>query len=200
MISALLFKMAELEPLLINLDSLMCQQTLERLLELHKHLKITTSATGKSKLKLIGMIRAHNEEKLEGEIETGVTPEEYLQDQIALLTDLIPPPLVSLEKDQAEIEKNEKELKDLEKQFNELKSKQESELNELKEKLSKAKEKCDKGTSDSAELQFGKDKVAVEITETDSGSKLRNSSLNVTLRFRNRSAKQDNRTNSHMSH
>ena len=106
--------MAELEPLLINFDSLMCQQTLKRLLELHKHLKITIPATGKSKLKLIGMIRAHNEEKLEGEIETGVTPEEYLQDQIALLTDLIPPPLVSLEKDQAEIEKSEKELKDLE--------------------------------------------------------------------------------------
>ena len=101
----------------------MCEQTLERLLELHKHLKITTPATGKSKLKLIGMIRAHNEEKLEGEIE-GVTPEEYLQDQIALLTDLIPPPLVSLENDQAEIEKSKKELKDLEKQFNELKSKQ----------------------------------------------------------------------------
>ena len=115
MISALLIKMAELEPLLINLDSLMFQQTLERLLELHKHSKITTPATGKIKLKLIGMIRAHNEEKLEGEIETGVTPEEYLQDQIALLIDLIPPPLVSLEKDQAEIEKSEKELKDLEK-------------------------------------------------------------------------------------
>ena len=65
--------MAELEPLLINLDSLMCQQTLKRLLELHKHLKITTPTTEKSKLKLIGMIRAHNEEKLEGEIETEVT-------------------------------------------------------------------------------------------------------------------------------
>ena len=63
----------------------MCRQTLERLLELHKHLKITTSATGKSKLKLISMIRGHNEEKLEGEIEAGVTPEEYLQDQFALL-------------------------------------------------------------------------------------------------------------------
>ena len=100
--------MAELEPLLVNLDSLMCQQTLERLLELCKHLKITTPATGKSKLKLIGMIPALNEEKLEGEIETGVTPEEYLQDQIALLTDLIPQPLVSLEKDQAEIEKSGK--------------------------------------------------------------------------------------------
>ena len=65
-----------------------------------------------------------------------------------------------------------------------MKTKQESELNGLKEKLSKAKEKCDKGTSDSAMLQSGKDKVAVEITETVPGSKLRNSSLNVTLRFR----------------
>ena len=36
----------------------------------------------------------------------------------------------------------------------------------MKEKLSKAEEKCDKGTSDSAELQLGKDKVAIEITET----------------------------------
>ena len=125
----------------------------QKLLELHKHLKITTPATGKSKLKLIGMICLHKEEKLEGEIETRVMPEEYLQDQIALLTDLIPPPLVSLQKDQVEIEKSEKELKDLEKQFNELKSKPESELNALKEKLSKAKEKYDKGMSDSAESQ-----------------------------------------------
>ena len=52
-----------------------------------------------------------------------------------------------------------------------MKSKQESELNELKEKLSKTKEKCDKGTSDSAELQSGKDKVAAEITETTPGIK-----------------------------
>ena len=160
-------KMAELEPLLINLDSLMCQQTLVRLFELHEHLKITTPAKGKNELKRIGMIRAHNEEKLEGEMEAGLTPEEHLQDQIAPLTDLIPPLLVSSEKDQAEIKKSEKELKDLEKQFNELKTKQESELNELKEKLSKAKEKFDKGTSDSAVLQSGKDKVVVEITETD---------------------------------
>ena len=41
----------------------------------------------------------------------------------------------------------------------------------MKEKLSKAKEKCDKGTSDSAELQSGKDKVAAEITETAPGVK-----------------------------
>ena len=52
-----------------------------------------------------------------------------------------------------------------------MKLKQESELNELKEKLSKAKEKCDKRTSDSAELQSGKDEVAVEITETAQGVK-----------------------------
>ena len=93
-IPALSFKMAETESLVINLDSLMCQQTLKRLLELHEHLKITTPATGKSKLKLTGMIRAHNKGKLKGEMETGVTPKEYLQDQIALLTDVIPPPLV----------------------------------------------------------------------------------------------------------
>ena len=81
-----------------------------------------------------------------------------------------------------------------------MKSKQESELNELKEKLSKAKEKCDKGISDSAELQSGKDKVTAEIAETDPMVKTEKFSLNVTLRFRDRSAKQDNRTNSHMSH
>ena len=38
---------------------------------MHKQLTITTPATGKSKLKLIGMIRAHHEEKLEGKIEMG---------------------------------------------------------------------------------------------------------------------------------
>ena len=52
-----------------------------------------------------------------------------------------------------------------------MKSKQESELNELKEKLSKVKEKYDKGTSDSAELQLGKDKVTTETTETAPGVK-----------------------------
>ena len=40
-------------------------------------------------------------------MEMGVTLDEYLRDQIALLTDVIPPPLVSSEKDQAEIEKSE---------------------------------------------------------------------------------------------
>ena len=41
----------------------------------------------------------------------------------------------------------------------------------MKQKLSEAKEKCDRGTSDSAMLQSGKDKVAVEITETAPGVK-----------------------------
>ena len=41
----------------------------------------------------------------------------------------------------------------------------------MKKKLSKAKEKCGKRTSDSAMLQSGKDKVAVEITETALGVK-----------------------------
>ena len=119
------------------------------------------------------------------------------------LTDLIPPPLVSLEKDQAEIEKSEKELKNLEKQFNELKSKQESELNDLKEKLSKAKEKCDKWTSDSAELQSDKDKVAVEITETASVIKTEKFELKRDFKISGQigeAGQQDNRTNSHLSH
>ena len=78
--------MADLEQRLIELDSLLCKQTSEKLIELIAHLKMTTSTEGKSKLKLITAIRAHNEEAREGEMDQGVTPVDYVQDQIAFLT------------------------------------------------------------------------------------------------------------------
>ena len=45
--------MSDLEQYLIELDSLLCKQTSEKLIELIAHLKMTTSTEGKSKLKLI---------------------------------------------------------------------------------------------------------------------------------------------------
>ena len=127
--------MADLKQYLIELDSLLCKQTSEKLIELIAHLKMTTSTEGKSKLKLITAIRAHNEEACEGEMDQGVTPVDYVQDQIAFLTG--DPP--SLERDLAEKAKQEKELQELQKQMDELKLKQEAKLSELKLKLSKAK-------------------------------------------------------------
>ena len=79
------------------------------------------------------MIRAHNKETCGGDMEPGVTPADYVQDQIAFLTG--DPP--SLKGYLAEKAKQEKELKELQKQMDEPKLKQEVELNELKQKLSK---------------------------------------------------------------
>ena len=92
--------MDALEQLLIELDGLLCQQTTEKLLELIVHLKVKTSTEGKSKFKLINIISAHNTEALEAEggPDRGVTSDEFVQDQIAFISNKPPP----LEKDKAE--------------------------------------------------------------------------------------------------
>ena len=154
--------MADLEQYLIELDSLLCKQTSEKLIELMAHLKMTTSTEGKSKFKLITAIRAHNEEACEGEMDQGVTPVDYVQDQIAFLTG--DPP--SLEGDLAEKAKQEKELQELQKRMDELKLKQEAELNELKLKLSKAKgETVDKEKGNSTELKTDKMETGVKSSK-----------------------------------
>ena len=160
--------MADLEQYLIELDSLLCKQTSEKLIELIAHLKMTTSTEGKSKLKLIMAIRAHNEEVCEGEMDQGVTPVDYVQDQIAFLTG--DPP--SLEGDLAEKAKQEKELQELQKQMDELKLKQEAELNELKLKLSKAKgETVEKEKGNSTELKTDEMETAVKSSKPALGLK-----------------------------
>ena len=127
--------MDALEQLLIEVDGLLCQQTTEKLLELIAHLKVKTSTEGKSKFKLINIIRAHNTEALEAEggPDGGVTPDEFVQDQIAFISNK-PPPL--------EKEKAEEEMYELQKQLDALKMKQLEELSEIESKLTKAKEKC----------------------------------------------------------
>ena len=109
--------MDALEQLLIELDGLLCQQTMEKLLELIAHLKVKTSTEGKSKFKLINIIRAANTEALEAEggPDGGVTPDEFVQDQIAFISNKPPP----LEKDKAE-----EEMYELQKQLDALKMKQ----------------------------------------------------------------------------
>ena len=70
----------------------------------------------------------------------------------------------------------------------------------MKEKLSKAKEKCGKGTSDSAELQSGKDKVAIETTETTSGIKTEKFELKFDFKILGQIGEAGQQANSHMSH
>ena len=127
--------MDALEQLLTELDGLLCQQTTEKLLELIVHLKVKTSTEGKSKFKLINIIRAHNTEALEAEggPDGDVTPDEFVQDQIAFISNKPPP----LEKDKAE-----EAMYELQKQLDALKMKQLEELSEIESKLTKAKEKC----------------------------------------------------------
>ena len=127
--------MDALKQLLIELDDLLCKQTMEKLLELIAHLKVKTSTEGKSKFKLINIIHAHNTEalKAEGGPDGGVTLDEFVQDQIAFISNKPPP----LEKDKAE-----EEMYELQKQVDALKMKQLEELSEIKSKLTKAKEKC----------------------------------------------------------
>ena len=160
--------MADLEQYLIELDSLLCKQTSEKLIELMAHLKMTTSTEGKSKLKLITAIHAHSEEACEGEMGQGVTPVDYVQDQITFLTG--DPP--SLEGDLAEKAKQKKELKELQKQMDELKLKQEAELNELKLKLSKVKgETVEKEKGNSTELKADEMETAVKSSKPVLGLK-----------------------------
>ena len=127
--------MDALEQLLIELDGLLCQQTTEKLLELIVHLKVISSTEGKSKFKLINIIRAHNTEALEAECgpDRGVTQDEFVQGQIAFVSNK-PPPL--------ENAKAEEEMYELQKQLDTLKMKQLEELSEIESKLTKAKEKC----------------------------------------------------------
>ena len=105
-----------------------------KLLELIAHLKVKTSTEGKSKFKLINVIHAHNTEALEAEggPDGGVTPDEFVQDQIAFISNKPPP----LEKDKAE-----EETYELQKQLDALKMKQLEELSEIESKLTKAKQK-----------------------------------------------------------
>ena len=127
--------MDALEQLLIELDGLLCQQTTEKFQELIAHLKVKTSTEGKSKFILINIIRAHNTKALEveGRLDGGVTPDEFVQDQIAFISNK-PPPL--------ENDKAEEEMYELQKQLQALKMKQLEELSEIESKLTKAKEKC----------------------------------------------------------
>ena len=127
--------MADIDDLQIELDSLLCSQSVENLAELCKnHLKLEIPADIKSKGKLIKFIRKNVEKTLETELET-MTHEQFLQNIMTCLT-IDPPPL---EKDNTE-----EEINDLEKLYNELKGKQETELQELKAKLIEAKKKVTK--------------------------------------------------------
>ena len=129
--------MAEIEEIQVELESTLCSQTTEKLIELSNYFKIEVSADLKSKLKLLKLIRNYLEDRLkkeptEDEVSSGaLSREEFLKDAIASLVGQPPP----LEKDQAD-----KEIALLEQMYSDLKIKQEQEMNDLKGKLSKLKQ------------------------------------------------------------
>ena len=124
--------MAEIEEIQIELESTLCSQTTEKLIELSNYFKLEVSTDiNKSKLKLLKSIRNYVEDRskkepTEDEISSGALPREEF------LKDAIPP---SLEKDQTD-----KEIALLEKLYSDSKIKQEQEMNDLKENLSKLKQ------------------------------------------------------------
>ena len=91
--------MAEIEEIQVELESTLCSQTTEKLIELSNYFKLEVSTDiNKSKLKLLKSIRNYVEDRLkkeptEDEISSGALPrEEFLKDAIAFLVGQ-PPPL-----------------------------------------------------------------------------------------------------------
>ena len=84
--------MAEIEEIQVELESTLCSQTTEKLIELSNYFKIEVSRDiNKSKLKLLKSIRNYVEDRLkkertEDEISSGaLSREEFLKDAIAFL-------------------------------------------------------------------------------------------------------------------
>ena len=110
--------MAEIEDLQVELESIICVQKLERLIDLAKYFKLEIDPEVKTKLTVIKLLRKHIEETIANE--PGTSPhEQFLKDAVSFLTGE-PPPL-----DHAE------EIAKLQKQYDELKTKREQELSDV---------------------------------------------------------------------
>ena len=114
--------MAEIEDLQVELESIICVQKVERLIDLAKYFKIEIDPEVKTKLAVIKLLRKHIEETIAKE--PGTLPDEqFLKDAANFLTGE-PPPLEHAE-----------EIAKLQKQYDELKTKSEQELSDVKQKL-----------------------------------------------------------------
>ena len=131
--------MAEIEDLQVELESIICVQKLERLIDLAKYFKLEIDPEVKTKLTVIRLLRKHIDETIANE--PGISPQEqFLKDAASFLTGE-PPPLEHAE-----------EIAKLQKQYDELKTKSEQELSDVKQKLdalqgpTALKAKCNEST------------------------------------------------------
>ena len=81
--------MSELENLQLELDSLICQQTVSKLIDLIAHLQFNVNVEGKSRLELVKLIRTAIDNVVvdPGNIDLDI----YLRDALAFLTSSAPP-------------------------------------------------------------------------------------------------------------
>ena len=114
--------MVETEDLQVELESIICVQKFERLIDLAKYFKLEIDPELKTKLAVIKLLRKHIEETIVKE--PGNSPhEQFLKDATSFLTGK-PQPLEHAE-----------EIAKLQKQYDELKTKCEQELSDVKQKL-----------------------------------------------------------------
>ena len=121
------------------MESIICVQKLERLIDLAKYFKLEIDPEVKTKLAVIKLLREHIEETIANE--PGTSPHKpFLKDAVSFLTGE-PPPLEHAE-----------EIVKLQKQYDELKTKSEQELSDVKQKLdtlqgpNTLKAKCNEST------------------------------------------------------
>ncbi len=130
--------MADIELLELEVESLLCKQTLEKLTELAKNIGVKDDISKFSKLRVIKEIRKIVEETISNPETVEVELDKYLSDILTFLTtkppDSTEPPSLEETADKAEVVF-------LEKQFTELKIKQKHDLEEIEKKLQGAKQK-----------------------------------------------------------
>ena len=146
--------MAEIEDLQVELESIICVQNLERLLE---YFKLEIDPEVKTKLTVIKLLRKHIEETIANEPVTS-PHEQFLKDAVSFLTGE-PPPLEHAEK-----------IAKLQKQYDELKTKREQELSDVKQKLdalqgpNALKAKCNESTHETETTVKQADEGKVQLS------------------------------------
>ena len=149
--------MAETEDLQVELESIICVQKLERLIDLAKYFQLEIEPEVKTKLTVIKLLRKHIEETVANE--PGTSPhEQFLKDAVSFLTGELPP----LE--------HAEEIAKIQKQYDELKTKSKQELSDVKQKLdalqgpSALKAKCNESTHETETTVKQADEGKVQLS------------------------------------
>ena len=148
--------MTATEDLQVALESIICVQKLERLIDLAKYFQLEIDPDVKTKLTVIKLLRKHIEETIANE--PGISPhEQFLKDAFSLTGE--PPPLEHAE-----------EIAKLQKQYDKLKTKSEQELIDVKHKLdalqgpNALKAKCDESTHETEATVKQADEGKVQLS------------------------------------